>query len=116
LPREEYYCTGFSPALSAHFNRAVAIAAIDGFVAARFKGYLRVFATLRALHWKHLAWSHICVVAISVAASAVSILLRFSCLTARETTLRLISKTLGCEKLLLANGKGEGCPAIGTLE
>jgi len=66
--------------LPAHFDFAIAIAAIHRSTGTRFERYLGVLATIRAFCWKHLAQGS--VVIGPIAGATVSELPCFSCLAA----------------------------------
>jgi hypothetical protein len=93
------------PILSRCSDLIVAIAAIDRSVAARFKRYFGVLATLCTLHREHLTLT-----------TGSTIAVRFSCLAACGTSLGLIGIPFSLEELLFISAKGEVCAAIGTGE
>jgi hypothetical protein len=93
------------PILSRCSDLIVAIAAINGSVAARFKGYFGVFATGCALYREHLPVT-----------TGFSITVRLPCLAACGTSFWLIGIAFSLEKFLFIRTKGEWGAAIGTVE
>jgi hypothetical protein len=96
-----------TPDLAIRFDFAVAVGAVNRPVAARFKGYFRVFAALGTYRRKHLP---------SGSEAAISEALCFPCIAARGATLRLVGITSGLEELLVLNAVRKGSSTIGTLE
>jgi hypothetical protein len=94
-------------ALYAQSNLTVALTTVNWSTIARLKRYFGVFAALGAYCGKHLA---------SRLIAAISVSLCFPCCTAYGTTLGLISKALGLEKLLFLSAESEGSPTFGTLD
>jgi hypothetical protein len=105
-PRPVY--VHIKPALSAHSDFFVTIAAIDRLAVARRKRHFGVFTALSACGRKHLAWE-------SVAVTTIPIPLCLPCLSARRTALGFISIAPGLIELLFPSGEAEVSPTISTL-
>jgi len=94
----------------------VAITAIHWSTLAGLERYFSFLTTLSAHRWEHLASGCVAVAIISVAASTISVLSCFPCLTAFGAAFGLVSIASRLELLLFLSTKGESITTIGTFE
>jgi hypothetical protein len=93
--------------LPARSDFAIAVAAVDRFVASRLERYFGALAAFGAHCWEHLTPGPVAVVSVPFC---------FSCLTAFRAAFGLVSIAFGSKELLVLGTEGKSGSALDALE